>query len=143
MTSVFCSQNCVSLCPASFGTPRPITPPGYSRYLLTSYFCILVTYDEKDIFLVLALGCLTGLHRIIQLHLLKYSWFGLDLDYCDIEWFALEMNLDHSVIFDNVLKYCILDSFLTMRTSWSNVYPQTSTPLESLFNHSLSQFLYI
>ena len=25
---------------------------------------------------------------------------GRDLDYCDIEWFALEMNRDHSVIFE-------------------------------------------
>ena len=25
---------------------------------------------------------------------------GIDLDYCDIEWFALEMNRDHSVVFD-------------------------------------------
>ena len=25
---------------------------------------------------------------------------GLDLDYHDIEWFALEMNRDHSVIFE-------------------------------------------
>ena len=23
--------------------------------------------------------------------------FGIDLDYCDIEWFALETNRDHSV----------------------------------------------
>ena len=25
---------------------------------------------------------------------------GIDLDYCEIEWFALEMNKDHSVIFE-------------------------------------------
>ena len=24
--------------------------------------------------------------------------WGIDLDYCDIEWFALETNRDHSVI---------------------------------------------
>ena len=24
----------------------------------------------------------------------------MDLDYCDIEWFALEKNRDHSVIFE-------------------------------------------
>ena len=29
-----------------------------------------------------------------------------------IEWFALEMNRDHSVIFEIVPKYCILDSFV-------------------------------
>jgi len=35
----------------------------YSRYLLTSYFCLPVPYDEKDIFfMVLVLGGLIGLH---------------------------------------------------------------------------------
>ena len=34
---------------------------------------------------------------------------GIDLDYCDIEWFALETNRDHSVIFEIASKYCILD----------------------------------
>ena len=37
---------------------------------------------------------------------------GADLDYCDIEWFALEMNSDHSVVFEIASKYCILDSFV-------------------------------
>ena len=36
----------------------------------------------------------------------------MDLDYCDIEWFALETNRDHSVIFEIASKYCILDSFV-------------------------------
>ena len=37
--------------------------------------------------------------------------WGTDLDYCDIEWFAFEMNRDHSVIFKIASKYSILDSF--------------------------------
>ena len=37
---------------------------------------------------------------------------GADLDYCDIEWFALEINSDHSVIFEIASKCCILDSFV-------------------------------
>ena len=37
---------------------------------------------------------------------------GLDLDYYDIELFALETNRDHSVIFEIASKYCILDSFV-------------------------------
>ena len=37
---------------------------------------------------------------------------GIDLDYCDIEWFALEANRDHSVVFEIASKYCILDSFV-------------------------------
>ena len=38
--------------------------------------------------------------------------WGIDLDYCDIEWFALEMNRDHSVVFETASKYCISDSFV-------------------------------
>ena len=38
------------------------------------------------------------------------SGWSIDLDYHDIEWFALEMNRDHSVIFETVSKYCISDS---------------------------------
>jgi len=36
----------------------------------------------------------------------------IDLDYHDIEWFALETNRDHSVIFEIASKYCVLDSFV-------------------------------
>ena len=38
--------------------------------------------------------------------------WGIDLDHHDIEWFALETNRDHSVIFEIASKYCILDSFV-------------------------------
>ena len=34
------------------------------------------------------------------------------MDYCDIEWFALETNRDHSVIFEIASKYCIFDSLV-------------------------------
>ena len=52
------------------------------------------------------------LHRTVKLQLLQHYWSGEDLDYCDIEWFALEMNRDHSVIFGIASKYCISDSFV-------------------------------
>ena len=55
---------------------------------------------------------LVGLHRIVQLQLLKHYWWGIDLDYCDIELFALKTNRDHSVVFEIALKYSILDSFV-------------------------------
>ena len=47
----------------------------------------------------------------------NFSFFSvtgwdLGLDYCDIEWFALETNRDHSVIFEIASKYCISDSFV-------------------------------
>ena len=38
------------------------------------------------------------------------SGWGTDFDYCDTEWFALEMNRDHSVVFEIASKYHILDS---------------------------------
>ena len=41
-----------------------------------------------------------------------YAEYIIDLDYCDIEWFALETNRDHSVVFETASKYCILDSFV-------------------------------
>ena len=59
---------------------------------------------------MLVLEGLVGLHRTVQLQLLQHYWLGLDL--CDIEWFALEMNRDHSVIFEIASKYCISDSFV-------------------------------
>ena len=34
------------------------------------------------------------------------------MDHCDAEWFALETNRDHSVVFEIALKYCILDPFV-------------------------------
>ena len=34
------------------------------------------------------------------------------MDYSDIEWFALEMNRDHSVIFEIAPKYCVSDSLI-------------------------------
>ena len=53
-----------------------------------------------------------GLHRTVQLQLLQHNWSGIDLDNCDIEWFALETNRYHSVIFEIASKYCISDSFV-------------------------------
>ena len=38
--------------------------------------------------------------------------WGIELDYCDVEWFALEMNQDHSVLFEVVPNYCISDCFV-------------------------------
>ena len=61
---------------------------------------------------MLVLKGLVGIHRTIQLQLLQGCCQGIDLDYCDIEWFASETNRDHSVIFEIASKYCISDSFV-------------------------------
>ena len=61
---------------------------------------------------MLILEGLVGLHRAVQLWLLQRYWLGIDLDYCDIEWFALDMNRDHSVVSEIAPKYCISDIFI-------------------------------
>ena len=61
---------------------------------LDFYFCIPVLHDEKDIFffLVLDLGGLVGLRELFNFSFFGITGWGIDLDYCDVEWFALEMN---------------------------------------------------
>ena len=61
---------------------------------------------------MLVLKGLVGLHRTVKLQLLQFTGWGIDLDCCNIEWFALEMNRDHSVVFETASKYCISDSFV-------------------------------
>ena len=56
---------------------------------------------------------LEGLVGVIE----PFSFFGISgwnmgLDYCDIEWFALEMNRDHSIVFEIAPKDCISCSFV-------------------------------
>ena len=61
---------------------------------------------------MLALKDLVGLHRTVQLQLLQHTGWGIDLDYCDSEWSALETNRDDSVVFEIASMYCISDSFV-------------------------------
>ena len=61
---------------------------------------------------MLVLEGLLGFHRTSQLQLLQLSGWGIDLDYCDIEWFDLETIRDHSVTFEIAPKYCISHSFV-------------------------------
>ena len=111
MTSVFSWQNSMSPCPASFYITVRLAC--YSRCLLTSYFCIPISYDEKDIYF----WC--QFQKVLQVFIepFNFIFFGISrwrigLDYCDVEWFALETNQDHSVVFEIAYKYCISDSFV-------------------------------
>ena len=61
---------------------------------------------------MLVLKGLVGLDRTIQFQLLQLTGWGIDLDYCDSEWFALETNRDHSVVFEIASKYYISNSFV-------------------------------
>ena len=99
MTSVFSWQLCQPLpCFILYSKAKLAC---YSRYLLTSYFCILVPHDEKDIFFWFTFFGISG--------------WGIDLDYYDIEWFALEMNRDHFVIFEIAHNTAFQTLLLTMR----------------------------
>ena len=61
---------------------------------------------------MLVLKGLVGLHRTVQFPLLQCYGWCIDSNYRDIEWFALETNRDHSVVFEIASKYCISDSFV-------------------------------
>ena len=55
---------------------------------------------------------LVGLHKPFNFSFFSATGWGIDLDYCDIVWFALETNRYHSVIFEIASKYCISNSFV-------------------------------
>ena len=57
-------------------------------------------------------GKTVGLKRNVQLQLLRISGLGTGLDYYDIEWFVLETNQDHPVVFETAHNYRISDSFV-------------------------------
>ena len=56
---------------------------------------------------MLVLEGVVGLHSFLSI-----SDWGIDWDYCDVVWFALETNQDLSTSFEVLSKYCILDSFV-------------------------------
>ena len=61
---------------------------------------------------MLALEDLVCVHRTINFNFFSITGWGIDLDYCDTEWPALETNNDHLVIFETAPKNCISDSFV-------------------------------
>ena len=78
----------------------------YSRCFLTSYFCIPVPCNEKDIFWgVVVLKGLVGLHKTIQLQLLWHLLLGhrLGLLWCRV---ACLGNEPRSHCFISAVQYC-------------------------------------
>ena len=67
---------------------------------------------QRASFLGVSYKGLVGLHRTVQFQLLLCYLWSIGLDYHDIEWFALETNRDHSVVFEIASKYCISESFV-------------------------------
>ena len=61
---------------------------------------------------MLVLEGLVGLHRTVSFSFLSFTGQDIDVDYCDIKWFDLERNRDHSVIFEIAPKNCVLDSYV-------------------------------
>ena len=114
MTSVFSWQNSISLCPASFCNPRPNLPVTPDVSWLPT-FAFQSPMMKRTSFLVLVLEGHVCLHRMFNFSFFSISSWGTDLDYYDIEWFALEMNRDHSVVFEIPHNYCISDFLLTRR----------------------------
>ena len=85
-------QSCPTLCDPIDGSPPGSTMPGILQARTLEWVAISF-YIEPFNF---SFFSITGQ--------------GIDLDYHDIEWFALETNGDHAVIFEIASKYCILDS---------------------------------
>jgi len=89
--------------------------------LITLQYCIGFAVHQHEsamgiwwkghLFWVLVLEGVVGLHSTCQLQLGISCW-GIDLDHCDVEWFAWKKTRDHSVVFEIAPKYCILDSLI-------------------------------
>ena len=75
---------------------------------------------KRTSFLVLVLKGLVGHHEPSNFSFFSISGWGIDLVYCDTEWIALEMNQDHSVIFDKAPKFCISDTSVDYEGSISS-----------------------
>ena len=61
---------------------------------------------------VLVLEAPVGLIEPFIFSFFSITGWGTDLDFSNIEWFALEKNRDLSVTFEIASKYCISDSFV-------------------------------
>ena len=83
MTSSFSWQNSISLCPASFCTPRPNLPvtPGVSLLPTVAF--------QSPIMKRMSFGGVSSRRSYVFIELFNFSFFsvtgwGIDLDYCDI-----------------------------------------------------------
>ena len=61
---------------------------------------------------MLVLKSVVGLIELFNCSFFSVTGQGIDLDYRDIEWFALETDKDGSVVFEIAPKYYILSSFV-------------------------------
>ena len=67
---------------------------------------------KKTSFLGLVLGGLVVLIELINFSFFSFGVWGIDLDYCDVEWFILDRNQDYFLVLEIAPNYCILDFFV-------------------------------
>ena len=58
--------------------------------------------------------------ELVNLRFFDINGWGIDLDYSDIEWFALETNRDHSVVFEFASKYCIYKRMINIDLNFTD-----------------------
>ena len=104
--------NSVSLYPASFCTPRPNLPVTSGISQLPTFAFQSPIMKRTSFQDVSSRRSCRSFIEPFNFSFFSITGWGIDLDYCDIEWFALEMNRDHSVVFEIASKYCISDSFV-------------------------------
>ena len=129
MTSVFALQNSVRLCLTSFCNLRPNLPDIPVTTCLF-IFCILIPYVEKDLFIYL-MSVLEGL--IVFIEPFNSSFFGINgwgIRVIVLLNGSLEMNQNHSVIFEIVLKYYISYLFILVNNDGcSNYFKEFLAPV--------------
>ena len=88
----------------------------YSGYLLTSYFYILIPYDENDIFFGISFrkSCINGSTELFIFIFFNICGQGIDLDYHDIEWKWTEIILQFLRLHPSTACWTLL---LTMRAA--------------------------
>ena len=107
----FLDKTLVSLFPASCCIPRPNLPffPGTCQ-LPTSAFQSPMMKRTSVFGVSSKRSCMSSWNNSTSAS--SALVVGAYLDYYDVEWFSLQINRDHSAIFEIVPKYCILDCFV-------------------------------
>ena len=125
MTSVFSWQYSISLCPASFYTPRPNLPftPGVSWL---PPFAFQFPIMKGHLFWVLVLEGLVGLHRTIQLLQHYWSEHRLGLPWY---WMVCLGNQQRSLLFSTLHPSTAFRTLLltmTMLVTWNSSVTEIS-----------------
>ena len=127
-----CYDHCVllakliSLCPTSFCTPKPTLPvtSGISwlpTFAFQSPYMKRTSSSSTFIYFFFGGGAVSrgnvSSRKSCRSSKNHSNFFGINgraiyLDYHDVEWFALETNGDHSVVYETAPKHSILNSLV-------------------------------